>query len=117
MFKNIREYENTHIALWLIKDTCWVMSFKIAGMVMIVPTLIVAIHIAWRSRKNVGDLFHNIAVCLWIAANGTWMTGEFFYDDGLRPYAKLFFIAGLIVVAVYYIIHFPKKKQEPETAE
>ena len=45
MFKDIREYENMHIVLWLIKDTCWVMTWRVAGMTMIIPTLIVAIHI------------------------------------------------------------------------
>ena len=110
LFHNIRAYENLHIAIWLIKDTCWVMTFKVGGMLMIIPTLVVAVHLAWRSRKNVSDLFHNIAVCLWITANATWMTGEFFYYDGLRPYAMVIFAAGLIVVAFYYIIHFPRRR-------
>jgi hypothetical protein len=118
LFKNIREYENLHIALWLIKDTCWVTSFKTLGMVMIIPTLTVAIHLAWRSRKNISDLFHNVAVCLWIMANATWMTGEFFYSDGLRPYAMIFFAAGLMVVAIYYFLHLPfRKMQGTEVSE
>jgi len=115
--KDIREYENLHIALWLIKDTCWVSDWKIAGMLMIIPTIGVAIHLAWKSRKNISDLFHNIAVCLWITANATWMTGEFFYEDGLRKYAMIFFAAGIVVVSIYYILHFPyrKKKKVLET--
>src|ERR1019366_4785127 len=112
MFKKLREYENLHIALWLLKDTCWVMTWRIPGMLMIFPTLFVAIHIAWKSRKQIDDLFHNIAVCLWIAANATWMTGEFFYNDGLRLYASVFFALGLIVVAVYYLIYLPKRMKE-----
>ena len=112
LLKNIREYENLHIALWLVKDTCWVMTWKAAGMTMIIPTLLVAIHLAWRSRKNVADLFHNIAVCCWIMANTTWMTGEFFYRDDLRPFAMIFFTAGLVIVAFYYIHYFPKRKIE-----
>ncbi len=111
MFKDIREYENMHIVLWLIKDTCWVMTWRIAGMTMIIPTLIVAIHIAWRSRKNIADLFHNTAVCLWISANATWMTGEFFFQDGLRQYAMIFFIAGIVVVSIFYLVHFPKTRK------
>lgn len=111
MFKDIREYENLHIVFWLIKDTCWVMEWKIAGMIMIIPTLLVAIHIAWRSRKIIADLFHNIAVCLWISANATWMTGEFFFNDGLRQYAMLFFIAGIVVVSIFYLVHFPKTRK------
>jgi hypothetical protein len=117
LFGNIREYENAHIALWLIKDTCWVMTFKTGGMLMIIPTLIVAVHLAWKSRKNISDLFHNIAVCLWISANATWMTGEFFYYDGLRSYAMILFAAGLAVVTTYYILHFPKRKMVREINE
>jgi uncharacterized membrane protein (GlpM family) len=109
LFKNIREYENLHIALWLLKDTCWVMSFKVGGMIMIVPTLLVAIHLTWRSRKNISDLFHNIAVCLWISANAIWMTGEFFFNDTLRPYSTVLFLIGIVVVAFYYAIHFPNR--------
>ncbi len=118
-FKNIREYENLHIALWLMKDTCWVMSWKVVGMCMILPTLAVAMHLAWRSRKNISDLFHNIAVCCWITANATWMTGEFFYHDELRPYAMIFFSIGIVVVGFYYIVHFPKRnvQERPEIQE
>ncbi|MDB5281464.1 MAG: hypothetical protein JWO06_539 [Bacteroidota bacterium] len=112
LFKNIREYENLHIALWLIKDTCWVMSWKVVGMTMIIPTLVVAIHLAWKSRKNTSDLFHNVAVCLWISANATWMTGEFFYHDYLRNYAMVFFAAGIVVVSIYYFGYFPNRKKE-----
>jgi hypothetical protein len=117
MFKNIRQYENLHIAFWLIKDSCWVMSFKTLGMFMIIPTLFVALDIAYKSRKNISDLFHNIAVCLWISANATWMTGEFFYKDTLRPYATVFFALGLIVVAIYYLVFFPKIYREGNTTE
>jgi hypothetical protein len=127
--KNIREYENLHIALWLLKDTCWVTAgtfptdsfwyhaWHVLGMLMIIPTLGVAIHITWRARKQISDLFHNIAVCLWITANAVWMTGEFFYDDGTRGFAKFFFAAGIIVVGVYYAIHFPKRNQRPAGLE
>jgi len=115
VFKNIREYENLHIALWLVKDTCWCISdefqfMKIPGVLMIIPTLFVALHITWRSRKELSDLFHNTAVCLWISANATWMIGEFFYNDTTRPIAMFFFIAGLVVVGIYYAVHFPKKQ-------
>ncbi|HLP22109.1 MAG TPA: hypothetical protein VK174_17465 [Chitinophagales bacterium] len=120
LLKSIREYENMHIALWLVKDSCWVASasypwLRVPGMIMIVPTLLVAIFITWRARNDQADVFHNIAVCLWICANATWMIGEFFYDDTTRPIAMAFFAAGLIVVAVYYVVYFPKRiKEEPQ---
>ena len=112
LLNNIREYENLHICLWLLKDTCWVMSFKVGGMLMIVPTLVVALHLTWKSRSNIADLFHNIAICLWVTANAIWMTGEFFFLDGLRPYSTVLFILGIIIVGFYYLIHFPHRNTE-----
>lgn len=110
--KPIRETENLHIVMWLLKDTCWVLNWKEAGMFMIVPTLSVAIFITWKMRKQKAELFHNLAVCSWISANSVWMTGEFFYNDGLRNYAIVFFVLGLIFVAYYYIIHLPIMKRK-----
>ena len=113
MLKDIRKYENLHIAFWLVKDACWCLLFKPLGMLMIIPTLYVAIDIAWRTRHDPADLFHNIAIALWICANATWMTGEFYYNDHLRPIATVFFAAGLLVVAYYYIFLARNTKQEP----
>lgn len=73
----LREYENFHIVLWLLKDTCWVMDFKVPGLIMILPTISVALHITWLHRKSMAELLHNLAVVLWISANSVWMIGEF----------------------------------------
>lgn len=100
---NIRKYENAHIVLWIIKDSCWVRGWHWVGMGMILPTLIVAIDIARRSREDAAELSHNIAVCAWICANATWMTGEFFFNDSWRPYASIFFLIGVIALAVHYV--------------
>lgn len=108
MLKNIRTYENLHIVLWLTKDTCWIADWKFAGIVMIVPTLFAAIHIAWRWRGNAGELMHSLAICFWISANGIWMIGEFFYDDTFRPYAIPFFVLGLISVGIHYLYLVPR---------
>ncbi|MBL0310622.1 MAG: hypothetical protein IPP77_13410 [Bacteroidetes bacterium] len=112
MYKSIKAYENMHIALWLVKDVCWVTDFEVGGMAMIIPTLLVSLHITWRMRKNIHDLFHNIAISLWICANGIWMTGEFFFKDSTRPYAIIFFAVGIAVVLYYYLIIYPKRKAE-----
>lgn len=45
---------------------------------------------------------HNLAVIAWILANSTWMIGEFFFDDGIRPLALVFFGSGLIILFVFY---------------
>jgi hypothetical protein len=103
LIRNIRAYENAHIVLWILKDFCWVMSWRWLGMSMIFPTLVVAIDIARRSQHNKSDLSHNLAVCCWIAANATWMTGEFYFADTWRPFASVFFSLGLMALAWHYV--------------
>ena len=110
--KNLREYENLHIVLWLVKDTCWVLDFKTAGLIMIFPTILVALHITWLHRKEVTELYHNLAVVAWICANTTWMIGEFFYNDTLRPIATVFFCIGLLLVAIFYLIVRPSLRKK-----
>ena len=75
---NFRRTENMHILLWLLKDVSWAMNLRIAGIIMIVPTLTVALVITWQTRHMKSELFHNLAVDFWITANCTWMMGNFF---------------------------------------
>lgn len=114
MISSIRKFENLHIACWLIKDTCWVMDIRSLGIIMIFPTLFLAFYITYRFRKLLSELYHNLAVCLWIMANTIWMIGEFFFDDTLRPYAIVFFIAGLFLILYYYVFVYKKLKSDPE---
>jgi hypothetical protein len=110
-FKDIREYENLHIVLWLLKDTCWVLMWEELGMIMIIPTLAAAFHITWIRRAIKTDLFHNLAICSWITANSIWMIGEFFFDDSLRPVALVFFLMGLVSVSYYYLVVLPRTRK------
>lgn len=112
MSSSIRKFENLHIALWLVKDTCWVLDYRILGVLMIFPTLFLAFFITYKFRNQVAELFHNLAVCFWILANTTWMLGEFFYNDTFRPYSTVFFIAGLLIIAYYYLFLFKKSNSE-----
>ncbi|MEO8099917.1 MAG: hypothetical protein ABI811_19620 [Acidobacteriota bacterium] len=98
-----RKIENLHVALWLMKDVSWCSDWKILGLVMVVPTLAVAMRICWDTRHRLADLIHNMAVCLWICANTVWMIGEFFFDDGTRAIAKVFFFSGMALLTVYYV--------------
>ena len=97
--------ENIHIILWLIKDMSWLMSWKLLGLAMIIPTILVSIIIARNSRNIQEDMWYNIAVCFWISANGTWMVGGIlfigcFYDSFLSyRYKKIFKEIGLIPVS------------------
>lgn len=111
MSGKLRDYENFHIVLWLLKDSCWVMDFKIPGLIMIIPTISVALHITWLHRQTMSELYHNLAVVSWIMANSVWMIGEFFFNDTLRPVAAVFFVIGLLLVSVYYLVVKPQQKK------
>ena len=53
--QKLRHYENLHIPLWLLKDTCWMLQWKLLGVTMIIPTLSVAVIIAlntWREKDD-----------------------------------------------------------------
>src|SRR5690348_7911506 len=79
-----RRMENMHIAFWLMKDISWCMIWKELGIAMIVPTLSVAIWIAWKNSKIKAELAHNLAIVFWITANAYWMISEFFgFDEEL----------------------------------
>ena len=110
-----RRVENLHILLWLIKDACWAVNWRVLGTVMIIPTLFVAILITWQTRHILSELIHNLVVTLWITANCTWMVGEFFGwdeglwgDIGLRQLTVIPFSIGLLILAYYYLVLAPK---------
>ncbi len=105
-----RWIENGHIFLWLIKDTCWAMVWRPGGIFMIVPTISVALYILWKSRHIRAELFHNIAVVLWISANSVWMIGEF-YERETRPWAVALFVTGLLLLLVYYLFFFARDRR------
>lgn len=100
---SIRRFENLHILLWLIKDTSWLMEFKWLGTLMVVPTIAVAIHIAYLSfeRKEI-EFYLQLAICFWITANSYWMICEFVERVDLKNYALIPFLLGFISVFMYY---------------
>lgn len=112
-----RRMENMHIAFWLLKDISWCMIWKVLGISMIVPTLTIAIIIAWRTRNIKAELAHNLAVAFWISANSYWMISEFFHFDTIivwrqftgKHLALLPFIAGSVILLYYYAVQRPKE--------
>jgi hypothetical protein len=100
----LRILENLHIPLWLIKDTCWMMQWKLLGACMITPTLLVAFIITYRTRKHPLIVYPNLAICVWIMANSLWMCEEFF-GWKLKCYSPYFFGLGFVFVGIY-AFHF-----------
>lgn len=74
------------------------MLYKPLGLIMIVPTVFVAIYLTVKSWSDMKERLHNLAVCSWILANSTWMTGEFYFEDHLRTPAACLFGFGLACI-------------------
>ncbi|RZL12459.1 MAG: hypothetical protein EOO62_10940 [Hymenobacter sp.] len=116
--------ENMHILFWLVKDISWCMDWKILGMLMIVPTLGVALVIAWRTRSLKSELAHNLAIIFWISANSYWMLSEFFGFDTVRigtitdgkHLAIIPFGIGLAILLYYYLVQKPRETRSDQTA-
>ena len=99
---DIRKWENMHIPLWLIKDTCWMMEWRWLGVTMIIPTVSMAFYILFKTRQNV-EFYINLAICFWITANSYWMCSEFFGFVQYKNFAAIPFAGGMISVVIFYI--------------
>jgi hypothetical protein len=115
-----RRMENMHIVFWLLKDISWCMLWRELGLAMFIPTLVIAIIIAWRTRDVMSELAHNLAIAFWICANGYWMISEFFHFDTIivwnnltgKHLALIPFIAGALILLYYYTVQRPKEIRE-----
>jgi hypothetical protein len=105
---NLRRLENAHLPLWLLKDTCWMMQWKVAGMIMIVPTIAVAVWMIYHTRST-HDKWVNIATTCWILGNSFWMGVEFLnLENELKLFTLVPFIAGFISVIIFYSLEKTK---------
>jgi hypothetical protein len=117
-----RRMENMHIVFWLLKDISWCMIWKTLGIAMVVPTLTIALLIAWRTRHIKSELAHNLAVAFWISANSYWMISEFFGFDTMiiwreftgKHLSLLPFLAGSLILLYYYVAQRPGELKRKE---
>ncbi|MFZ1529316.1 MAG: hypothetical protein WAT19_11215 [Ferruginibacter sp.] len=115
-----RYIENLHIVFWLFKDLAWCMIWKPLGVLMIFPTFIISVVIAWRTRAIMSELCHNLAICVWILANSYWMISEFFGFDSkilfgvytFKHFAVVPFVTGIMILAFYYLWWAPRNRQK-----
>jgi len=103
--------EYAHVFLWLIKDMCWAMQWKVMGSIMVIPTVLAAFYITWIQKRQTVTLVHNLAISIWITANSNWMLAEFFgKDETLKPWSMVGFAAGLGLLLCYYGYMLAKKR-------
>lgn len=100
-FKSTRISENFHILFWLIKDLCWVMEIKLLGVSMIIPTILIALYIAYLTLGK-PEFYVNLSVLFWIVANSFWMCAEF-YDFLELKYITLFPFSFGFLSFFYYL--------------
>ena len=118
-----RKMENLHIVFWLFKDISWCLIWKPLGIIMIIPTFVISLVIAWRTRQFVSEVCHNIAISVWIAANSYWMISEFFeFDEKIvtgdityKHLALIPFLSGVVSLAYYYLYWKPRHNHKPKT--
>jgi hypothetical protein len=116
----LRRMENLHIVFWLFKDVSWCLNFQPLGILMIIPTLLVAVNITHKNKANKAEFAHNLAVIFWITANSTWMICEFTgFDEKLiygnitgRYLAIIPFAIGILILAYYYIFQYKQDVAE-----
>ena len=109
--------ENLHVLFWLVKDISWCLVWRPLGLLMVVPTLGIALGIAWRTRASKSELAHNLAIVCWITANSYWMLSEFFGFDTVRigtltdgkHLAIIPFGIGLAILLYYYLVQKPRE--------
>lgn len=105
VFQKIRRFENLHILLWLIKDTSWMLEWRVLGITMMFPTLVVAVLILLKTLKET-EFYINLAIFFWICANSYWMCCEFFGHVEYKNYAAIPFALGLLSTGYFYYRKF-----------
>lgn len=95
--------ETIHIPLWLIKDICWLMEYRMAGMIIAIPTILVAIIMTVITRKEKDHFLPNVSIALWILANANWMFAEF-YELETKMYSIYPFALGVLAFSIFLYI-------------
>jgi hypothetical protein len=95
--------ETVHIPLWLIKDVCWLMTYRVLGVIVAVPTIVVAVVMAIITRKDKEKFLPNVSIAFWILANANWMFAEFFEIENIRFYSLFPFLLGILVFIAFLV--------------
>lgn len=104
--------ETVHIPLWLIKDICWLMEYRTVGVVIAIPTVLVAftmVVITWKDKTSV---WTNLSILFWILANANWMLAEF-YNWPTKSYSIWPFLMGILTFTIFLLIKLIGDRKSP----
>jgi len=102
--------ETIHIPLWLLKDLCWLMTYRTLGVIMAIPTILVAFVMVYVTYGDRDRFLPNLSIAFWILANASWMLDEF-YSLGIRGYCLYPFVAGILVFLIFLLLKLMKPKE------
>lgn len=86
------------------------LQFKLAGTILIIPTVSIALLIAWKTRPHKELFYPNLAVACWITANSVWMVGEFF-EVLFRMASLALFLSGIAVIGYHFVLVYKGKSR------
>lgn len=105
--------EEAPVVLNLIKDTGWCYTYGLVSVVAFIPVFTFQCYEAWRARKEGWHkVMVNVAGAIAVLGNATWMVGDIFFHDHLRPYVKWIFNTGFVMVGLYGILAYLHSKKE-----
>ena len=80
------------------------MHWRVPGIIMIFPTILLALIITTACFKKGADneAWIHLAVLFWICGNSYWMLCEFFNREDIQYFAGFAFLAGMLSTAYYY---------------
>lgn len=100
---SLKQLDNFHIVLWLMKDIFWVREEQFWGVLMIMPTVSVAMILTIQSIHQKQGFYSNFAILCWMLADSIWMVDEFFILE-IQWITLGLFILGILSMVYYYIV-------------
>ena len=105
--------EEIPVVLNLVKDSGWCYTYGVVSVIAFIPVFTFQCYEAWKARKEGWHkVMVNVAGAVAILGNATWMVGDIFFHDHLRPYVKWIFNAGFVVMALYGVLAYLHSKNE-----
>lgn len=107
--------ETIHIPLWLVKDICWLMEYRTLGIIIAVPTILVAFIMCGITYKERDHFLPNVSIAFWIVANANWMVAEF-YRLETKSLSIYPFLLGVLAFVIFVFIKLIDRKKTEQNS-